>query len=36
MKKQLIIMQVVILLFTLWNCTEVKDWQDPVDTVPPG
>lgn len=36
MKKQLIIIQVVILLLLFWNCSEVQEWQDPVDTVPPG
>ncbi len=36
MKKQLIGVQAAILLFTLWNCTEVKEWQDPTDAVPPG
>ncbi|MFA7491927.1 MAG: DUF5126 domain-containing protein [Proteiniphilum sp.] len=36
MKKQLIIIQIVILFLSLCNCTEVKDWQDPINNVPPG
>lgn len=25
-----------LLPFAMWQCTEVKDWQDPKDDVPPG
>lgn len=36
MKHQLIKLQVAVFLLLLWNCSEVKDWQDPTDNVAPG
>ena len=32
--KKLLFISITILLF--WNCTEVKEWSDPTDVVPPG
>ncbi|MDD4191911.1 MAG: DUF5126 domain-containing protein [Mangrovibacterium sp.] len=32
--KKLLFIAITILL--IWNCSEVKDWSDPKDSVPPG